>query len=51
MRACLDTPVERLAEMGKAGQATVRQRHDARIEGAQLAYLFRSVHAGIPEIQ
>lgn len=51
MRACLDTPVERLAEMGKAGQATVRQRHDARIEGAQLAHLFRSVHAGIPEIQ
>lgn len=47
MRACLDAPVERLAEMGKTGQATVRQRHDARIEGAQLAHLFRSVHAGI----
>ena len=45
MRACLDASPERVAGMGMAGQAAVRQRHDARIEGARLADLFRAVQS------
>lgn len=43
--SCIDTAPDQLAQMGKAGQSTVRERHDARIEGARLAHLFRSVQA------
>lgn len=47
LQQCLDASPDTLASMGSAGQHAVRQRHDARIEGARLAELFRafsSVH-------
>jgi colanic acid/amylovoran biosynthesis glycosyltransferase len=43
MQHCMDASAETLATMGKAGQQAVRQRHDARTEGARLADLFRAV--------
>jgi colanic acid/amylovoran biosynthesis glycosyltransferase len=43
MQHCMDASSETLAAMGKAGQQAVRQRHDARTEGARLAGLFRAV--------
>lgn len=46
MRDCLESPVEQLMDMGKTGQTMVRQQHDARIEGARMADLFRSVSDG-----
>lgn len=45
LQDCLDTPTERLASMGEAGRTAVRLRHDARIEGARLAELFRTLHS------
>lgn len=42
MQQCLDASPDTLAHMGQAGQHAVRQRHDARTEGARLAGLFRA---------
>ncbi|HEX9109629.1 MAG TPA: glycosyltransferase [Longimicrobiales bacterium] len=41
MREALDSPPERLAEMGRAGAALVARDHDAAREAAKLAGLFR----------
>lgn len=46
MQQCINASPDTLAAMGKAGQHAVRQRHDARIEGARLADLFRAVQSG-----
>lgn len=43
MQQCLEVSPDTLANMGSAGQHAVRQRHDARIEGARLAGLFRTL--------
>jgi len=51
MRACLDASPDRLAAMGRVGQAAVRQRHDARKEGARLAGLFNPVRPDSREAQ
>ena len=40
MREVLDTPVERLREMGAAGRSAVREKHDSGREAAKLAKLF-----------
>ncbi|MCP4618212.1 MAG: glycosyltransferase family 4 protein [Bradyrhizobium sp.] len=40
MRACLETPVEKLAMMGAAARARVAARHDVEREAAKLAQLF-----------
>lgn len=40
MREALDTPVEKLREMGAAGQEAVRKNHDSNREAAKLAKLF-----------
>jgi colanic acid/amylovoran biosynthesis glycosyltransferase len=45
IRAALDTPVTRLAEMGKIGRARVRDAHDSSINGGQLADLIRTCPA------
>jgi len=42
MQACLQTTPDQLATMGEYGRAAVRQRHDAQVEGARMAQLFRS---------
>lgn len=42
MREALETPPERLAEMGRAGRAAVLERHDIRQEAAKLAQLFEA---------
>lgn len=42
MREALQTPVEKLEEMGRVGALSVAQRHDAAIEASKLATLFRS---------
>ena len=42
MQQCMGASPGTLAAMGKAGQQAVRQRHDARVEGARLAGLFRA---------
>lgn len=42
IQQCLDASPDTLASMGSAGQHAVRQRHDARTEGARLADLFRT---------
>ena len=41
MREALQTPVERLAEMGRAGRQRVLERHSIKTEAAKLADLFR----------
>jgi colanic acid/amylovoran biosynthesis glycosyltransferase len=46
MRQALDAPVERLREMGAAGRALVREKHDAEREAAKLAQLFVRTKAG-----
>lgn len=43
MQACLQSGEEDLATMGRAGQAAVRQMHDAQVEGGKLARLFLSL--------
>ena len=43
MREVLETPVERLDEMGRRGHELVRQRHDSRTEAAKLRALLREV--------
>jgi glycosyltransferase involved in cell wall biosynthesis len=45
MQQCMEASPDTLTNMGKAGQIAVRQRHDARIEGARLADLFRAVQS------
>jgi glycosyltransferase involved in cell wall biosynthesis len=40
LRSVLQTPVEKLAEMGRTGAEAVRQNHDAAIEAAKLVNLF-----------
>lgn len=40
LRQVLEAPLERLAEMGRAGQARVGARHDANREASRLAQLF-----------
>lgn len=42
----LQTPPERLQEMGKAGAARVAAAHDANTEAAKLATLFQKIAAG-----
>ncbi len=42
----LQAPVDRLEQMGQAGAERVRELHDARIEAAHLAMLFRSYVGG-----
>lgn len=46
LQDCLNTPADKLTSMGEAGRTAVRLRHDARLEGARLAKLFRSLHRG-----
>jgi len=46
LRAALEAPPERLAEMGRAGAALVAERHDAAKEAARLAGLFARAAAG-----
>jgi glycosyltransferase involved in cell wall biosynthesis len=41
MRTTLQTPVEVLAEMGKAGRTFVRQNHNVAVEGAKLVSLIK----------
>jgi glycosyltransferase involved in cell wall biosynthesis len=50
LQQCLDASLETLARMGSAGQDAVQQRHDARIEGARLAGLFRNVGSVQPSL-
>lgn len=38
----LVTPIQRLAAMGEAGAALIREQHDAKHEGRRLARLFRA---------
>jgi glycosyltransferase involved in cell wall biosynthesis len=42
----LDTPTDRLSEMGKAGAAKVARNHDASSEAARLAAMFRRESSG-----
>jgi glycosyltransferase involved in cell wall biosynthesis len=42
MRAGLEAPPERLAEMGRRGAALVAERHDVSREAARLVELFRA---------
>jgi len=42
MRAILQTPVEKLEQMGRVGATRVAEQHDAAIEATKLAALFRS---------
>jgi glycosyltransferase involved in cell wall biosynthesis len=42
MRTALQTPVEKLEQMGREGAVRVAQQHDAAIEAGKLAALFRS---------
>jgi glycosyltransferase involved in cell wall biosynthesis len=44
MRACLDTPPERLQRMGVEAQARVRERHHVDVEAAKLRTLFETAH-------
>ncbi len=41
MRTALQTPVEKLEQMGRVGAERVAQQHNAAIEGSKLAALFR----------
>ena len=41
-RRALETPADALARMGQAGAAAVGERHDARVEAARLADIFRA---------
>ena len=45
MREALETPIDRLTEMGRAGRDAVRDRHDIRKEVAKLAELFEATIA------
>ena len=50
MRQALDASPEKLTEMGRAGAALVRSRHDARREADRLRSLFRATADGtVPE--
>lgn len=42
MRTALQTPIEKLEQMGRVGAERVAQQHNAAIEGSKLATLFRS---------
>src|SRR3712207_6078660 len=42
MRAALETPVEKLEQMGREGALRVAEQHDAAIEASKLAALFRA---------
>ncbi len=42
MAEALRTPVQRLSQMGQAGARAVAQRHNAHLEAAKLASLFRN---------
>jgi glycosyltransferase involved in cell wall biosynthesis len=42
MRTALQTPVEKLEQMGRVGAERVAQHHNAAIEGSKLATVFRS---------
>jgi glycosyltransferase involved in cell wall biosynthesis len=48
MREAVTAPAQRLAEMGRAGRALVRQNHDASVEARKLAELINRC-AGSPE--
>jgi glycosyltransferase involved in cell wall biosynthesis len=43
LKSVLQTPVDRLSEMGRAGAARVAERHDAAREAAKMAELFKQV--------
>jgi glycosyltransferase involved in cell wall biosynthesis len=45
LRETLDAPAAKLAELGRAGRATVAERHDSRREAARLAEQFRLASA------
>jgi colanic acid/amylovoran biosynthesis glycosyltransferase len=45
LREALDAPASRLEDLGRAGRATVAERHDAGREAARLAEEFRRVAA------
>jgi glycosyltransferase involved in cell wall biosynthesis len=45
MRACLDTPVDKLARMGEATQERVRARHDVNKSTEMLRVLFEETSA------
>ncbi len=42
LREVLDAPADRLAALGEAGRAAVRERHDAEREAGRLSEHFRS---------
>jgi colanic acid/amylovoran biosynthesis glycosyltransferase len=46
MREALETPIEQLQRMGRAGRERVLERHNIKTEVAKLAELFRSSNAG-----
>jgi glycosyltransferase involved in cell wall biosynthesis len=48
LRDALQTPLDRLEEMGKQGAARVALMHDVRREAARLARLFRAIVNGEP---
>jgi colanic acid/amylovoran biosynthesis glycosyltransferase len=41
MKACLDSPADKLAQMGEAARRRVLSRHDVDMEAAKLAKLFK----------
>ena len=49
MQSALETPTANLEEMGRAGALRVAQRHNAAIEAAKLADLFRAVVSDVPK--
>jgi glycosyltransferase involved in cell wall biosynthesis len=49
MRAALDTPDDRLAEMGRAGAARAAEQHDAAREAAKKAALIAASLAPLPQ--
>lgn len=50
LQDCLDAPSDRLASMAEAGRTAVKERHDARLEGARLAELFRTLQRSDREV-
>ncbi len=51
MKECLETPVERLSEMGRVGAELVARQHNIEIEAGKLGALIRLSAAGAPITQ
>ena len=46
IKEAINTPLERLAEMGRAGREVVLAGHDIRIEARKLSNLFEAPDCG-----